>query len=428
MRPARILPAAFLALAGLGSTLRADDWPQWRGPNRDGVWNERGILETIPAEGLKVRWRVPVGPGFSSPVVAQGRVFVLDCELGPKETLKAKERVHCIDESTGKPLWTYSYDVNYPSWAWPPDCIPGQGPTSTPIVQGGRVYTVGALGHLACLDVLTGTPLWLRTLAPDYGVVEFSIRGSPLIEGDLLIVQMGYNKPRVGVVAFEKETGKEVWKALDENEGGYCSSPLVVEAGGKRQLIVTSERGVTSLDPATGRAWWCEKFVAGIPTPVVSGNRLLVNGLMFTLDAGKPAASVVWPARKPDGQLSDTTTAIFHGDLVFSHKKPDRLVCLEASSGRPLWETQQVKSSMHSLTRCGDGAFLLTDQGELIRVRLGARGYEEAGRAALLKPTCKEARGFMLYAAPAYANRHVFARNDEELICASLCNDPDSGR
>lgn len=424
MRPGRTLPAALLALVGLGSALRADDWPQWRGLNRDGVWNERGILEKIPAEGLKVRWRVPVGPGFSSPVIAQGRVFVIDCELGPKELQKAKERVHCIDESTGKPLWTHAYDVNYPSWAWPPDCIPGQGPTSTPIVQGGRVYSVGALGHLVCLDAFTGKRLWVRTLAQDYGVVEFSIRGSPLIEGDLLILQTGYNKPKVGVVAFEKETGKEAWKALDENEGGYCSSPLVVEAGGRRQLIVTSERGVAALDPATGRSLWTERFTSGIPTPVVSGNRLLVNGLMFALDAGKPAASVVWPARKPDAQLSDTTTAIFHGDLVFSHKKPDRLVCLEAATGRPLWETDQVKSSMHSLTRCGDGAFLFTDKGELIRVRLGAQGYEEAGRTALIKPTSKGAKDFVLYAAPAYANRRVFARNDEELVCASLAPEP----
>src|ERR1700704_2974992 len=99
-------------------SVRADDWPQWRGPNRDGVWHEKGILEKFPADGLRIRWRAPIGPGYSSPVVAEGRVFVTDCELGPKEKRKAKERVHCIGEATGKLLWTYSYEVNYPDYAW----------------------------------------------------------------------------------------------------------------------------------------------------------------------------------------------------------------------------------------------------------------------------------------------------------------------
>ena len=424
MRLDRILPAAVVALASLGSALRADDWPQWRGANRDDVWNERGILEKFPAEGLKLRWRVPVGPGFSGPVVAQGRVFLTDCELGPREQRKAKERVHCFEESTGKLLWVHAYDVDYPEWAWPPDCDPGQGPTSTPIVDGGMIYSVGALGHLVCIDVLTGKVLWKRTLAQEYGVVEFSIRGSPLIEGGLLILQTGYNKPKVGVVAFDKETGREAWKALDENEGGYCTSPLVLEAGGKRQLIVSSERSVTSLDPATGRPYWSETFAAGIPTPLVSGNRLLVNGLMFALDPDRPAASVVWPERKPNALLSDTTTAIFHGDLLLSHKKPDRLVCLDAKNGKPLWETDTVKSTLHYLTRCDEGALIFTDKGELIRARIGPQGYEETGRTRLIRPTTKEAKGWMMYAAPAFANRHVFARNDEELICASLAPEP----
>src|SRR5712691_6877702 len=143
------LPALLMLCAGV---LRADDWPQWRGPNRDNVWAETGILETFPAEGLKPRWVAKVGPGWSSPVVAKGKVYVTDSELMKP---KAKERVHCFEEQTGKPLWTHSYDVIYPDWAFPE-----RGPTATPIVQGGKLYTLGNKGDLCCLDALNGDLVW----------------------------------------------------------------------------------------------------------------------------------------------------------------------------------------------------------------------------------------------------------------------------
>ena len=117
------------------------------------------------------------------------------------------------------------------------------------------------------------------------------------------------------------------------------------------------------------------------------------------------------------------TTAIVSGDLVFSHKKGDLLVCLEANTGKQLWETNKVKSSLHSLTLCGDGVFVFTDKGELIRADITARGYKEVSRTVLIRPTTRDVQ-LVVYAAPAYANRHVFARNDEELICASLAADP----
>src|SRR5438477_10456530 len=115
---ARTIQAAALALPLLLSiAVHAEDWPQWRGPNRDGVWSETGILRTFPAEGLKVGWRVPAGWGFASPVVAQGRVYLADSELMKP---KARERLRCFDESTGKTLWTHAYDVAYEAWAFDP--------------------------------------------------------------------------------------------------------------------------------------------------------------------------------------------------------------------------------------------------------------------------------------------------------------------
>ncbi len=421
VKPPGVNLLATVAVLLLRPPAVAEDWPQWRGPGRDGVWREKGVLEKFPADGLKVRWRVPVGPGYASPVVARGRVFVADCQLGPKEKRAARERVHCVDAATGKVLWTCSYAAAYPDFAWPPDNGYG-GPVATPVVRVERVYAVGAVGNLVCLHAGTGAIRWQKDLARDYHTGgDFCRSGSPLIEGNLLIVQTACNKPKAGVVAFDKDSGKEIWKAVDGH--GYYSSPVVVEAGGKRQLIVATDRWVTSLDPTTGKTYWQEKFVLfrNIPTLVFSRDRLLVNGLMFQLDAHEPAARVLWPARKPDAFLSDTTTAVFVGDVVLSHKRPDRLAGLDAGTGKLLWETDKVKSSVHCLTRCGDGVFIFTDQGQLIRAAVSARGYQEISRTALIKPTTAVGKGKRaVYAAPAYAGGHVFARNDQELVCARL--------
>src|SRR5579859_8142550 len=154
----KTLLASTLTLSLLASAvLRAEDWPQWRGPNRDGVWCETGILEAFPAPGLKVRWRAPVGWGFSSPVVAQGRVYLTDSEVVKP---KAKERVHCFEETTGKAIWTHANEVAYEDWAFDPK--QEVGPVATPIVQNGKVYTVGRRGDLFCLDAKKGDVLWQR--------------------------------------------------------------------------------------------------------------------------------------------------------------------------------------------------------------------------------------------------------------------------
>src|SRR5260370_31061742 len=161
----------------LFAALRADDWPQWRGLNRDGVWGETGSMEAFPVEGLKLRWRVPVGWGFSSPVVAQGRVFLADSEVVKP---KAKERVHCFDETTGKALWTHVCEVAYEDWAFDPK--QEVGPVATPIVQNGKVYTVGRRGDLFCLDASRCDVLWQRNMEKDYQA------RSPFIQAGLLIL------------------------------------------------------------------------------------------------------------------------------------------------------------------------------------------------------------------------------------------------
>jgi outer membrane protein assembly factor BamB len=424
--PRTLLAAALTLHLLLSAALRADDWPQWRGPNRDGVWDETGILQFFPAEGLKVRWRVPVGWGFSSPVVAQGRVYLADSELMKP---KARERLRCFDESTGKTLWTHAYDVAYEAWAFDP--TQEIGPVATPIVHDGKIYTLGRLGHLFCLDAKKGEVLWQRNLEKDYAGAFAPGTPSPLIEGDLLILFIG-GKPGACVVGLHKDTGKEVWTALDESL--TFSSPIVISSGGKKQLIVWTQESVTSLDPAAGTTYWRQRLATSseyaVSTPVFHKDRLLIGGLMLQLDPDKPAAKVLWPdAKAPSRRIfSHTSTALFRGDHLFSAKSSGELICLEAATGKQVWESDKVTdlkngASIH-LTPNGDSVLLYTNKGELIRAQLTAQGYKEISRALVLEPTFPFAGRKVAWSPPAYANRHIFARNGKELICASLAVKP----
>jgi len=402
------------------------DWPEARGPNRDGVWNETGIMESFPPDGLKIAWRVPVGRGWSSPVVVQGRVYLTDAQV-VRPT--AKERVLCLDGATGKLLWSHQYDVDYPDWAFEPNA---GGPRATPIIQNGKLFTLGSLGHFFCLDAAKGSVVWKKNLAKEYGVKEFTgITASPLIEGELVILQI-CAKPAACVVALNKNTGKEAWKALDDSF--TYSSPIILTAGGKKQLIVWTQEAVTSLEPATGKTWWRERLQTpgdmAVSTPVFSDSRLLIAGLMFKLDVDKPTASALWPETMPATRrvLSNTSTALFLGDYVYTAKISGELVCLEAGTGKQVWTTNTVTdlkngSSIH-LALCGDAVFLFTNQGNLIRAQLTPQGYREFGRAHLLEPTSPFGDRKCAWTPPAYANRHVFVRNDEELVCASLAAKP----
>jgi outer membrane protein assembly factor BamB len=427
--PQMILPTGLVAGALTlfwAVAAQADDWPQWRGPQRDGTWSEAGVLETLPREGLKVRWRASVGPGWSSPSVAQGRVFVTDSLLNRP---KAKERILCFDEHTGKPLWTYAYEVSYPDWAFSP--TQEAGPSATPLIEAGKVYSLGGNGHVLCLNTDKGELLWEQRLDKQYVIEPLVCRASPLIDGNLLILHAGA-KPGACVIALDKTTGKEVWKALAESVTN--SSPIIITAGGKRQLIVWTTEAVTSLDPATGKPWWRERLLTSnddaVATSVFQENRLLISGLMLQLKPDKPAASILWPDRRTASErvLSNTSTPILQGGYVFSARSSGHLVCLDASTGTEVWQTDKVTgvrrgASIH-ITPQGKGMFLYTDQGELIRAMLTPQGYQEVGRSSLIEPVYPFAGRKVAWSPPAFANRHVFVRNERELVSTSLAAKP----
>lgn len=242
---------------GLAAMARGDDWPQWRGVRRDSVWHEQGILESFPKEGLEIRWRAPVGVGFSTPCVVGGRVYVTDSRVTRDVT---EENVRCLEGATGKAIWTHTYPVEYPEWGANPEHP--FGPVATPVVAGGRIYTLGRVSNLICLDAVTGRVIWQKNLPKEYGTTE-DLRGpncSPLVVDNLVIIAIA-KSPTVSVVAFEKDSGRPVWEALDEIPSN--SSPILIQSAGRKQLIVWAYKSVAALDPATGKILWRQEVNTG---------------------------------------------------------------------------------------------------------------------------------------------------------------------
>lgn len=406
----------------------ADDWPQWRGQCRDGVWNERGIIESFTGPQLKLRWRAPISGGYSGPTVADGRVYVSDRVVAPTE----QERVHCFDWRTGKPLWSYAYDCQYAGISYP------DGPRAAVTVSDGRAYSLGAMGHLFCFDAATGTVLWNKDLNAEYNIhmPTWGIAAAPLVKRDLVIVYIGGQD--ACLVAFDKATGRERWRALPDRAN--YSAPIVVRQAGKRVLICWTASRVVGLDPMTGKLYWQYAFQApmGIATPVVQGDKLFLSeffygALMLRLPQDQPTVEKVWQRRgqnelRTDALHSLISTPLIIGNHVYGVDSYGELRCLDSNNGDRIWESLKAVprarwATIH-LVRNGKRIWMLNERGELIIARLTPDGFDEISRTHLIKPTMgqlpDQRRGGVCWSQPAFAYKHVFARNDEELVCASL--------
>jgi len=432
-------------LISSASALYADDWPQWLGPKRDSVWRETGILAKFPASGPPILWRASVGGGYAGPVVARGRVYVIDRQLAvgtsnpsdpfARGVIQGSERVLCLNEADGKLLWKHEYDcpytVSYPA-----------GPRAAPLVSDGKVYSLGAEGNLLCLDASSGKVVWSHDFKKDFGVKTplWGFAGHPLLDGKRLICLAAGEGTTV--VAFDKDTGKEIWRALSAKEPGY-SSPMICEAGGKRQLIIFHPEAVNALNPETGEVYWSEPYKARsgmtLATPRRLGDELFVttfyNGsLMLRLDPAKPAAKPIWRTEKESEKNTTQLNAVMctpflEAGHIYGVCSYGQLRCLKADTGERLWETFQattggepVRWANAFIVKNGNRFFLFNEKGDLINARLSPRGYEEISRAHLLEPTGEAAGRAVLWSHPAFANRHVYARNDKEIICADLRN------
>jgi len=412
----------------------AEDWPEWRGKGRNGIWTESGILDKFPEKGLTAVWRTPIHGGFAGPAVAEGRVFVTDFKRSSGK--KGMERALCLDEKSGKILWTREWDADYQGISY------DTGPRATPTVDGDRVYIVGGSGTLLCLNARTGDVIWRKDYVKDYRMQmpTWGIASAPLVDGDRLIAIVG-GQPDAKVIAFDKMTGKEIWRALpSDSEQGY-SQPVIVAARGTRQLIIWDPTAVVALDPATGKTYWQHPFRINLgltlATPVFDGSRLLVssfyNGSML-LDLAKEKASVIWKGQSnseinTDGLHAVVNTPVIDGDYIYGICSYGQFRCLNLKTGERIWETMEVtkeKARWASgfIVRHGDRYFINNDRGELIIAKLSAQGYQEISRTQLIKPTSNPGNrrelGAVNWSHPAYANRHIVARNDEEIISVSL--------
>ena len=427
-------------------SLYADDWPEFRGPDRLGIWHETGIVDRFPPEALIVRWRTPIESGYGGPVVANGRVFVTD--FTPSNGLNGIERIVALDEETGNIVWTQQWEADYRGVSH------GIGPAASPTVDGDKVYVQGATGMLVCLDVSTGRIVWQTHHISDRGAARerwpwfYGYVGSPLIDGPRVITTVG-GQPSAMVVALDKQTGTELWRtsagtqSLDSDPGPGTGYPLIITAGGTRQLIVWHPEAVVSLDPATGETYWDTPFAAyaGITSagPVHSGSHLFFSTfysgpLMIELDDDKPDAHILWKGTsdseiQTDGLHSLLGPPLIQDGYIYGVCSYGQFRSLNAATGERVWETQEVMTERARLASAfivqnGDRVFISNDRGELIMARLSPEGYEELGRTKLIEPTTpaynrRELRKTNIVH-PAYANRSIYIRNDEEIISVSL--------
>lgn len=414
----------------------ADDWPQWMGPRRDNVWRETGLVDTLPTKP-KVVWRVPIAGGYSGPAVALGKVFATDFVTNDdvkvdnfdRKKSSGIERTICFDEATGKEIWTHkhpeSYTISYPA-----------GPRSTPLVDQGKVYAQGAEGQLTCIDIKSGDVIWEKSLKDAYNTKAalWGYASQPLIDGDRLIVLAGGTGSHC--VAFNKNTGKEIWKAGTTSEQGY-SPPLIIQQAGVRQLILTSPDSVVAVDPETGNQLWTQPYGADngsiIMTPIQSGNYLFVAGysnknLMLELSKDKAGAKALW-RDKAKHALSPINVQPFLMDgKVYGFDQGGDFRCIDIPSGDILWSTPQpladrkVGSGTVFLVRSGttDKFWMFAETGDLIIGQLSPDGFKELSRVHVLEPTNHAFGRDVVWCAPAFANKRMYVRNDKELVCVDL--------
>ncbi len=416
----------------------AQDWPQWLGPTRDGVWTESEIIDVFPAGGPKVLWRKPIHGGYAGPAVAGGRVYVMDYVLAEgdatpnpdkRNELKGQERVICLDAASGEEIWKYAYDCSY-AISYP--C----GPRCTPTIVGGKVYALGAEGNLNCFDAESGKVIWSKELKKEYNCESpiWGFTGHPLVDGDVLYCLVG-GKGSIAV-AFDRNTGKEIWRAIDEKDAGYAA-PSLIDVGGEKELVYFTPAAVHGLAPKTGKSLWSIPIEPGygmsIMMPRQSGKYIFagatgMKSVLIELDAKGEKAKEVYRGEKTNSLFPVNSTPIIDGDYMYGVCTRGELRCVELKTGKRMWETfaatsgetRPINSSTAFLVKNGDHYFIFSEKGDLIIAKLTPQKYEEISRAHLLEPTGTAFGRDVLWSCPAFAQKCALMRNDKEIICVSL--------
>ena len=422
---------------------RADDWPGWFGPQRDGVWREKGILKSFPEDGPKVLWRTKIHRGYAGPAVASGKVFIMDRKIpDPSATpanpfargqIPGNERLACIDTETGKLIWEKTYDCPYTiSYA--------AGPRTTPLSENNRDYSLGAEGNLICSQTADGKEIWAADLNEMTGskTPTWGFSAAPMIHGELLIC-LAAGDGSVAL-ALNKMTGKEKWRALSAKEPGYAP-PVIITHGGKKLLIIWHPEAANALDPETGKLiWrvpWKLRFGLSVSTPQLVGDILyfssFYNGSMALELQAEGPPEIFWRTEKESEKRTEhlhgiMNTAVIADGYLYGACSYGEFRCLELKSGKRIWESL-APVGLKRPTRWGtvfvtpheERYFLFSENGELAIAGLSPEGYRETSRAKIIEPNGLDMRQRkIVWSHPAYAMRSCFVRNDTELIRVSL--------
>lgn len=401
-------------------TTLAQDWPQWRGPQRTGHVSPAAPVPTSLPADPKILWHIPQANGVASPVVSDNRVFTLDAADN-------KETVHAYDAATGQSLWSVPLDELHKDSQSP------AGPRCTPLVDGDRLYAQSCRGQLKCLSVADGRTLWQTNYVKDFsatfigekgkaeGATRHGYDGSPLIDGDHLIAEAG-GKPDAAFVCFDKTTGKVIWKAQSDTPA--YAAPIITTLAGQRQLIAFMVEAVEAIDPADGKLLWRVglKTALGrhVTTPNVVNDMVLVAshqiglvGVKVTRAGATFKAAQVF-ANKESAINFSSPVAV--GSHLYGLGPAKNLICIDTNTGKQTWSqdgyfNNDAGHSHAGLIVMNDNILILTDSGELILIAADPQKCRELGRAQIATAN---------WCNPAYSNGRLYLRDTKELRCVLL--------
>lgn len=385
-----------LALCLTAGVVAAADWPQFRGPNRDGISPEPAVLKSWPASGPKVLWKAPLGEGYSQVVSAKGRLYTL-AQQGEDQVAVA------FDGATGKQLWRSRIDREYNDGQ-------GDGPRSTPTVDGELVYALSAHGKLAALRTGNGQVAWQHDLRAEYGAnpPQWGVSTSPLVEGNLLIVNVGGSGNK-SIVAFDKTNGKPVWTS--QGDGAGYSAPIAITVRGVRQVIVFTADAILSISPKDGRLFWRSgwktDYDVNAATPIfLAPDKLFVSSGYGTgsalLQINRSNVTEVWRSRGMKNQFS---SSVLHDGVLYGFDDAT-FKAIDAATGKERWKQRGFGHG--SLILAGGHLIVLSDRGKLALVQATPEAYRELGNAQVLEGKC--------WTSPSLADGRLYVRNEEQLI------------
>lgn len=402
----------------------AADWPGWRGPQRDGhVPAGVAVPETLPHEP-RFGWRVKIGDGLASPVVAGDKVFYLDNQ-------EDKDVLHTLDRSTGRELWRSPIDDVHKDHQSAP------GPRCTPLVDGDRVYAQSTKGELRCLNVADGQVKWRLNYTTDFGANFFGERGmaqgahrhgytgSPWVDGKRLIVTVG-DTNGAGIVCLDKQTGAVLWKSQNDRAGNAAPITAVIGGVEPKQVVAFTVEGLIGLNLQNGELLWrvplTSTYGRHVTTPVVVGNVVMVGshqrgmvGVEVTREsaAAKWNATIKWDSKEHTMNFSSPVAV---GEYLYGLGPAKNIFCLEAKTGTAMWSregyiTNPAEKAHAGFVAMGKNVLLLTDAGELVLFAANPSEFKELGRAQVCGAN---------WCNPAYADGKLFVRDAKELVCVEL--------